>query len=58
VQPGSVQKCEGMGPHTFKWTPSLEVGVLMDFWICREWFEGPIFIGLRTSLYCWRALKT
>jgi hypothetical protein len=28
--PGSVGKCEGMNPHTPKWTPTLGVRVLMD----------------------------
>ncbi len=28
--PGSVGECEGMNPHTPKWTPTLGVGVLMD----------------------------
>jgi hypothetical protein len=32
--PESVGKCEGMNPHTPKWTPTLEVGVPMGF---REW---------------------
>jgi hypothetical protein len=32
----SAKECEGMSPHTFKWTPTLEVGVLMDFQILRE----------------------
>jgi hypothetical protein len=27
---GSLGKCEGMNPHTAKWTPTLGVGVLMD----------------------------
>ncbi len=26
-----VRECEGMNPHTPKWTPTLGVGVLMDF---------------------------
>jgi hypothetical protein len=49
--PKSAKECEGMSPHTFKWTPTLGVGVLMDFQILREWFKGSKFIGLKSSLY-------
>jgi hypothetical protein len=28
--PESVRKCEGMNPHTPKWSPTLGIGVLMD----------------------------
>jgi hypothetical protein len=31
--PGSVGECEGMNLHTPKWTPTLGVGVPMDFQI-------------------------
>jgi hypothetical protein len=37
---GSAGKCEGMNPCIPKWAPILEVGVLMDSQIFREWFEG------------------
>jgi len=29
--PGSARKCEGIDPHTSKGTPTLGVGVPMDF---------------------------
>jgi hypothetical protein len=29
--PKSARKCEGVNPHTPKWTPTLGVGVLVDF---------------------------
>jgi hypothetical protein len=29
--PEITRKCEGMNPHTPKWTPTLGVGILMDF---------------------------
>jgi hypothetical protein len=35
---GSVGECEGMNPHTPKWAPTLEVEVLMQSQIFREWF--------------------
>ncbi len=28
---GSAKECEGMNPHTPKWTPLLGVGIPMDF---------------------------
>ncbi len=34
--PGSVGRCEGMNPHTFKGDSTLGVGVLMDFQIFKE----------------------
>jgi hypothetical protein len=34
--PRSVKECEGMNPHTPKGTPTLGVGVPMDFRIFRE----------------------
>jgi hypothetical protein len=38
--PWSVKECEGIGPHTPKWTPTLGVGVPMEFQIFKERFEG------------------
>jgi hypothetical protein len=32
----SVGKCEGMNPHTPKWTPTLRIGIPMDSSIFRE----------------------
>jgi hypothetical protein len=29
---GSVRKCEGMSPHTPKWTPTLGIGIMMEYW--------------------------
>ncbi len=55
---GNVKECEGMSPHTPKWTPTLGVGVLMDSQIFKEQFEGPKLIGLKTSLYHWKFFKT
>jgi hypothetical protein len=34
---GSVGKCGGMNPHTPKWTPTLKVGVSMDYSIFKRW---------------------
>jgi hypothetical protein len=47
-----------MNPHTPKWIPTLGVGVLMDFWIFRKQLQGSKFIGLKISLYHWKALGT
>jgi hypothetical protein len=64
VQPGdhiptleSARECEGMSPHTPKWTPTLGVRVLMDYQTFRKKFERSKLIGLKTSLYHWKALK-
>jgi len=38
--PGSVGECEGMNPHTPKWTPTFGVGILMDSWIFENNFKG------------------
>jgi hypothetical protein len=38
--PGNVGECEGVSPHTPKWTPTLWIGVMMDSQIFRKWFEG------------------
>ncbi len=32
-----VEECEKMNPHTPKWTPTLGIGVPMDFRIFRRW---------------------
>ncbi len=53
--PRSVRKCEGMNPHTPKWAPTLGVGVLMDSWIFKRQLQGSQFIGLKISLYHWKA---
>jgi hypothetical protein len=51
-------ECEGMNPHTPKWTPILEIKILMDFRSFKKHFERSKFIGLRSSLYLWKNLKT
>jgi hypothetical protein len=54
----NVGECEGMNPHTPKWTPTLGVVVPMDSQIFRGWLQGSKFIGLKSSLYHWKALGT
>jgi hypothetical protein len=49
--PRSVGECEGMNPHTPKWTPTLKIGVPMDSQTFREWLHGSKPIGLKSSLY-------
>jgi hypothetical protein len=44
---GNVGKCEGVSPHTPKWTLVLGVRVLMDSQLIKEWFEGSKLIGMR-----------
>jgi len=46
--PGNVGECDGMNFHTFKWTPTLGVGVLMDSQIFREQLQGskPIWLKI------------
>jgi hypothetical protein len=45
-----------MNPHTPKGTPTLGVGVPVDFRIFRKWLQGSKLIGLRRSLYHWKKL--
>jgi hypothetical protein len=54
--PGSAKECEGMNPHTPKGTPTLGVGVPVDSQIFREQLQGSKLIGLKCSLYHWKAL--
>jgi len=49
--PESVEKCEGMNPHTPKGASTLGVGVLMDSQIFREQLQGSKLNGSRNSLY-------
>jgi hypothetical protein len=56
--PGSVGECEGMSPHIPKWAPTLGVEFLMDSWTFRKQFQGSNSIGLKSSLYQWKALGT
>jgi len=44
--PGSVGKCEGVNPHTFKATRTLGDGVPVDSQNFRERFEGSKLNGL------------
>jgi hypothetical protein len=55
---GSVGGCEGMNLHTPKRTPTLEVVVPMDSQIFKERLQGSKPIGLKSSLYYWKALET
>ncbi len=56
--PGSVEACEGMNPHIPKWTPTLGVGIPMNFQIFREQLQGsksigaPYIIGKLLKLRC------
>jgi hypothetical protein len=34
--PRNLRKCEGMNPHTLKWTPTLGIGILMDCQIFKK----------------------
>jgi len=49
--PGNVRECEGIDLHTPKGTPTLGVGVLMDFQMFREKLQGAKPNGVRNSLY-------
>jgi len=54
----SVKECEGMNPHTPKWTPNWGVRVLMESWIFKEGFQGSELIRLKSYLYHFKALET
>jgi hypothetical protein len=45
--PRIVKECEGMSPHTPKWTPTLGIEVLMDSQIFRKRFEWSKLIRLK-----------
>jgi hypothetical protein len=51
-------ECERMNPHTPKWTPTLGVGVFMEFRILKEVFQGSKFIDSNNSLYHWKDFET
>jgi hypothetical protein len=55
---GSAKERAGMNPHTPKWTPILGVGIPMDSWILKGKFQGSKLIGLKISLYHWKATET
>jgi hypothetical protein len=44
-------ECEGMNPHTPKWTPTLGVRSFTESQIFKEVFQGLKFIKLNNSLY-------
>jgi hypothetical protein len=44
-------ECEGMNPHTPKWTPTLGVGIPMESPIFTKVCQGSKLIGLKSSLY-------
>jgi hypothetical protein len=56
--PRSAKECEGMNPHTPKWTPILGVGIPMDSWIFIGQLQGSKPIGLKISLYHWKDIKS
>jgi hypothetical protein len=56
--PGSVGECEGMNPHTPKWTPTLGIKILVDSRIFKRWLQGSKLIGLNNSLYHWKFFRT
>ncbi len=56
--PENAKECEGMNPHTHKGIPTLGIGVPMDSQIFIEQFQGLKLIGLKRSLYHWKALGT
>jgi hypothetical protein len=45
------QECEGMNPHTPKWTPTFGIGIPMESQIFFEELQGPKFIGSMSFLY-------
>jgi hypothetical protein len=57
VQVENAREFEGMSSHTPKWTPILGIGVPIEFRIFIEQFQGSKFIGLKISLYHWKALE-
>jgi len=56
--PESVEKCEGMNPHTPKGASTLGVGVSMDSQIFKKQLQGSKLNGSRSSLYHWKNLRT
>jgi hypothetical protein len=56
--PENVGGCEEMNLHTPNWAPILGVGVQMDFQIFKVRLQGSKPIGLKSSLYHWKALRT
>ncbi len=54
----NVGGCEGINPCTPKWVPTLGIRVPMDSQIFKEKFQDSKLIGLKISLYHWKALGT
>jgi hypothetical protein len=55
---GSAKECEGMNPHTPKWTPMLGIGVPMDSRIFKARLQGSKPIGLKSFLHHWKTIET
>jgi hypothetical protein len=55
---GNVGECEGMNPHTRKWTPIFGIEVPMDFRILKGWLQGSKLIALMNLLYHWKVVET
>jgi len=47
--PKSVGKCEGMNPHTPKWSPTLGVEILMDSKTFKRWLQGSNSLDWRVT---------
>jgi len=56
--PESAGECERMNPHTPKATPTWGVGLPKDSQIFKERLQGSKPIGLKSSLYHWKAIET
>ncbi len=56
--PVSARKCEGIGPHTPKGTPTLGVVVPVDSRMFREQLQGSKPNGSKRFLYHWKAIET
>jgi hypothetical protein len=46
-----------MNPHIPKWTPTLEIGIPMEFRIFKEVFQEQKLIGLIFYIYYYKALE-
>jgi len=56
--PRIVRKCEGIGPHTPKGTPTLGVGVSVDSQMFRKRLQGSKPNVLKSFLYHWKDIET
>jgi len=50
-------KVWGSEPSHSQGASTLGVGVPMDSWSFRKWFQGSKPIGLKRATYCWKALN-